>query len=660
MWALASHAKACNCDFVFLTDCGTGFDKDCLRFLLDPMLEDITIGVTSGYQRGMSAALQGCGKNEWWHNPGNFILRQGQIFDHELAYSSSKGLHNRLGFLSVVPGPCGLYRYDCLGSIESGIMKTYFELSTCAPQNQCDLILGNTQLAEDRFPPILLTLQTTAQCKTQGTTSPCPRAHFVPDAIYYFEAEIPLQSLVKQRRRWNNGAFFSAVWFLSCKSAYLPHVHNLYRNNNPCIHAFSLSPQSVVLSHEIADWLWQSNHSTFFKLVVLLTSGCETILVSLLFAIFMPPTIACSLYGSASGYLGGDIKIAFEPQKESIDLHSTMLALIPSLAYMLVYTVFIVGHIPRAVPVKQEQNQHTLDVELSNASEEAPAPPTQWRADHRSAYRPGLWRLAIATNVLASLCVLPWMIIALLYHVDEVSTMRWCMLVSLAIFYASVVSGICERRTPSLRAFWNLAVRFPLMLGLGGFSMMNWCQCYSFARISDLSWGNRAGAHDETVDTQVAKRRAHLGKLFALSLLFLNFVSYAAFSFWTIYDNRAVLYLIMMILAPSTFLMSLHGMASFYHGLRRLVSFTWKRVQLLMLLLLLLLLRCRRSSGFRSDGSDTMAPATVSGDHVVEDRDIEDTEFMSLNSTSLDSVSLNSASIRSSIDIIIYAGTGSR
>lgn len=217
MWALAAHAKACNCDFAFMTDCGTGFDKDCLYFLLKPMLEDRSIGVTSGYQRGMSAEMQGCGTHEWWHNPVNFILRQGQIFDHELAYSSSKGLHNRLGFLPVVPGPCGLYRYECLGSLHSGVMREYFELTTRKLETS-DLILGNTQLAEDRFPPILMTLQTTTQCKNkEGTIASCPRAHFVADSIYYFEAEIPLESLVKQRRRWNNGAFFSAIWFLSCK-----------------------------------------------------------------------------------------------------------------------------------------------------------------------------------------------------------------------------------------------------------------------------------------------------------------------------------------------------------------------------------------------------------------------------------------------------------
>lgn len=398
-----------------------------------------------------------------------------------------------------------------------------------------------------------------------------------------------------------------------------------------------------------ADWLWKSNHSTFFKLVVLFASGCESIAVSIFFAIFMPPTVACSLYGATSGYLGGDVTVAFENNQHlqhhhheepeqvasSLDVGFTLMALIPSFLYMLAYTVFIVGHIPRAVPVKS-----AVEEKRTKSPATAATTQQQWRADRRSSFRPALWRLAIATNVLTSLCVVPWMLIALFYHLDDVSIMRWCIVVSMVIFYASFVSGICDHQKPSLVPFWNLLVRFPLMLGLGGFSMMNWCQCYSFARISDLTWGNREGAHnttdggvDDDDNVQVAiRQRAHLGKLFAFSLLGLNFVCYVGFSFWTIHDNRAVLYLIMIILSPSAFLMSLHGLASMIHGCQRVIT--------RLFLLLILPFQSPAAKGRITPNDVRTIPSLSSAiqhhhaGHYPEDDDeiLDPTDFMSMSS----------------------------
>ncbi len=38
---------------------------------------------------------------------------------------------------------------------------------------------------------------------------------FVPDSIFYFEAETELQTFVAQRRRWNNGTLASFMWLAS-------------------------------------------------------------------------------------------------------------------------------------------------------------------------------------------------------------------------------------------------------------------------------------------------------------------------------------------------------------------------------------------------------------------------------------------------------------
>lgn len=118
-----------------------------------------------------------------------------------------------LGFLGVLPGSGGIYRYRSLGSLEEGPIKSYFDILLPSCSNDEGIVVGNIRLAEDRVLPMLVTFQTNSECIKRSLDR--PRLSFIPDAVSYCEAEYPLEALVKQRRRWNNGASFKQVWLFT-------------------------------------------------------------------------------------------------------------------------------------------------------------------------------------------------------------------------------------------------------------------------------------------------------------------------------------------------------------------------------------------------------------------------------------------------------------
>ena len=95
------------------------------------------------------------------------------------------------------------------------------------------MISGNVQLVEDRIPSTLLVFRHTRSEGTRNLLSDqstnetpssttidessqeaFPRTGSAHDAIFNYDAEKPLRQLVKQRRRWFNGAFAMYLWIL--------------------------------------------------------------------------------------------------------------------------------------------------------------------------------------------------------------------------------------------------------------------------------------------------------------------------------------------------------------------------------------------------------------------------------------------------------------
>jgi cellulose synthase/poly-beta-1,6-N-acetylglucosamine synthase-like glycosyltransferase len=94
-------------EFCFATDCATQFHEDCLERLVDKMDKEESCAVCTGRQVVMTHEQQGGDPDTWIE----WIYRCAQCYDFESSFSSFMGAFALFGFLPVVPGPCGLYRW---------------------------------------------------------------------------------------------------------------------------------------------------------------------------------------------------------------------------------------------------------------------------------------------------------------------------------------------------------------------------------------------------------------------------------------------------------------------------------------------------------------------------------------------------------------------
>jgi len=199
--------------FMFLTDAFTKFQPDTLMNLISTMQRDNRISVSTGRQRVMSK-FQQRQEDEMLFSMSDW-LRRVQCFDFESSNCVYNGAFALAGFLPVVPGPCGLFRYDHMctpgvgtGKNPDGTDRTPVEwylhvINT--PAEKTGWIQGNLKLAEDRV------LSYAAVLKTKRPAF----MSFVTSAVFFFESEGKLSMLIKQRRRWINGTVAGYIWLLS-------------------------------------------------------------------------------------------------------------------------------------------------------------------------------------------------------------------------------------------------------------------------------------------------------------------------------------------------------------------------------------------------------------------------------------------------------------
>lgn len=95
---------------------------------------------------------------------------QGADFDQGLCVFN--GVHSKMGFLPVIPGPCGLFRASKL----TDDMLQEMNLVCTNPLEKDGLVEGNLKLAEDRIISYLLIIR--AKGEQASTTDWVPvRAH---------------------------------------------------------------------------------------------------------------------------------------------------------------------------------------------------------------------------------------------------------------------------------------------------------------------------------------------------------------------------------------------------------------------------------------------------------------------------------------------------
>lgn len=245
-WFLKQYAPEMEADYVFLTDCSTLFEEKCLTNLYREIHgRDDCVGV-SGRQRVMSEKQQGDkdGLRGWFY-------RSMQWYDYEACLSCFNIPFSFCGMLPVIPGPCGLYNFKLLHwnmpekkMIPVASSTQIHEQSSSHPSPQplqslqlseekkdvviyvksdkqdaidyytekvkqnpeeTGMIEASLMLAEDRILSYACVLLANKRCYTI----------YVPDAIFYFEAETQPTQLLQQRRRWINGTVAGYIWLLS-------------------------------------------------------------------------------------------------------------------------------------------------------------------------------------------------------------------------------------------------------------------------------------------------------------------------------------------------------------------------------------------------------------------------------------------------------------
>ncbi|EGD80828.1 hypothetical protein PTSG_01414 [Salpingoeca rosetta] len=195
-WFFRSFAVEYGAEYSFTTDCGTLFQNDTIYHLARHLDLFPRCGGVTGRQRVMSAKQQGVDHESWY----SAWMRSVQGFEYEATYASYVGAFSMAGMLPVIPGPCGLFNMKHLNG--QGV-EFFFDKVKQDPDT-AGLLLGNGLLAEDRFLSYAAVVSTGKPTITE----------FVPESVFFFEAETELRTFVFQRRRWNNGTFACFVWLM--------------------------------------------------------------------------------------------------------------------------------------------------------------------------------------------------------------------------------------------------------------------------------------------------------------------------------------------------------------------------------------------------------------------------------------------------------------
>ena len=357
-------------------------------------------------------------------------------------------------------------------------MHQYFSLVN---KEDDGIIFGNVQLAEDRIPSCLLVFRDDSGSET-ASKSHKPRTGFVHDAIFYFEAEKPLGQLVKQRRRWINGTFAAYLWVVS------------------------------------EGWIWRGNHDWSVKLfatflvflnliqgVLIRLGGPSLLAVGLYTACLVIPPLSTNTREETL-----DMLYNFESSDVSPGIRS--MAGLATAAYLCVYAIFMIGHTPRAVPIKEGVRKG------------------RWRSDKSSAYRPWLFALAFFANALSVtlLVLMGGIIFAQVGWAATPLAFRLVVMFSVVPYCIALLDGLTNSRIPNATSLMTLLWATPCYL-LASITFSVWLPAYTTARISDLSWGNRDNGDDDHQSSEVAKDRAKVGRFMTTTLILSNAIATGSF-----------------------------------------------------------------------------------------------------------------------------------
>lgn len=208
-------------DLVFLTDCGTIYNSDCLHKLIQYLhkKQNKIIAVTARQRvmdqntrkqvrdypswwkkRKKNCCLTGISNFIWWISPAPL-----QGFEFESTFILNTAMFNVLGALPVLPGPCQLIWWEHLETStdnEKSVLDMYFHHLNI-DITKSGIIRTNTLLAEDRILSFAMVLRT----MNLSTV-------WVSGATFSYEPMTTWVQLLGQRRRWVNGTIATYIFYL--------------------------------------------------------------------------------------------------------------------------------------------------------------------------------------------------------------------------------------------------------------------------------------------------------------------------------------------------------------------------------------------------------------------------------------------------------------
>ena len=189
------------------------------------MMEDVQISGCCGELEIQlpSESNQANEPQTWYQSLKKSSILRAQWLEYKFAHSLQKTFESSCGFIPVLPGAFCAYRWSALIAKDYYVIKEYLK-----PFNEPEK-LGWTQsniyhLAEDR-----VILDKISKLDTETSSSCWSSGHFltfIRDSKATTDGPDSILKLINQRRRWNNGAWFSlneTLWkrcntWLICKT----------------------------------------------------------------------------------------------------------------------------------------------------------------------------------------------------------------------------------------------------------------------------------------------------------------------------------------------------------------------------------------------------------------------------------------------------------
>lgn len=186
-WYFNAFAEQIQPEYTAVLDVGTMLTKAAIFHVLCSFETNRQLGGACG-QLAVDEPLK---------NLSNWVV-SAQHFEYKISNLLDKSLESCFGYISVLPGAFSAYRYE---AIRGAPLDAYFQtlnvdLDVLGP------FIGNMYLAEDR----ILGFEMLARQGCNWTM------HYVKDAVARTDVPDDLVSLIAQRRRWLNGAFFATVF----------------------------------------------------------------------------------------------------------------------------------------------------------------------------------------------------------------------------------------------------------------------------------------------------------------------------------------------------------------------------------------------------------------------------------------------------------------